>query len=758
MIRAALVLLALVSSLGYADKLVNLNADNQRLGVVVLIESPFGLLIEREELAAIKSISPAKLAALPAVAAAGCVDCIKLTDVGAVEEDHLRAGVALAVAPGLHKVTELFSGKPRETVAVQNGAAFILNYSVLARESDSQASRQAYILEPSVSLGPLGVLESGWIIGHESGVGSESYALDTKLTRYFVGPALSLQLGEVRSLQAYNQVGQSIIGIRLARDFSISPDISSSPMLSFYADVERPSTVSLFVNGQKRRQQEMQNPGEVRLTDYRPNASGRVAVVVTDITGSEKVIELDLYEDRDLLNPGQFDFAVTAGNFNSERFGLADAPVADGFVRIGLTHWLALGLSGTWADYTEEDPRSTTAQFGDDYWLARLGLTARLRGLGKIELSAAEHEDSFGSSQTSRAFWSNGFLMPNKMVLSMGGFFFNDEGLRSAAQENLSHKGYRMFGGLTASQWSVTANGYDIDDDKGIGGTVEYRLGKARISASVSDSEFSDPLYLLRFSYRFGKDVSAGLKSRYQEDNKQFESGAYVRASMWDRRVNFTADHAESVSYLDGVGPEPARSSLRVNIEAPIADIGLQYQSSAAEQVTSGLVTGSLLLDSSLNMRLSPRVSGRTGLLTVTSSEPDLPFKAGAEWMTTGAKGSAVVPISGFSRHVVQADVNGLPLGVYVDSDIQSVAVYPGQSARLHFDVVGIDVRIAIEQLAAGSSIVVGGNKQVYDGRHVNLQNVMPGLITIETEFGRFVADVPVGHIDNNVITAKPIK
>lgn len=751
--RAALVWLLVFGAVAaHADKLISLSVDGRNLGVVVLVETASGVLIERSALVGIRDIDARKLAALPGVSAQACLDCVRLSDIGELEEDRLRAQVSLSLSPQLRRPTELFgSGETARREALHSGAGFILNYSLLARAADGSAGQQALIVEPRLSLGPLGVLDAGWVVDHEAGAKSEWRRLDAKLTRYFVDSATSLQLGEVRSLQAFNQNGQAIIGARLARDFSIRPDIASSPALSFYTELERPSTVSLFVNGQQRRQQEIRQPGEVRLTDYRPAASGRVAVVVSDITGSEQVLELDLYQDRDLLNPGQVDFSVTAGQFNSEREGLASAPVVDGYFRVGLSHWLALGAATSWADY-QGDPGSL---FSGEYWMARLGLTGRLRGVGKFELSYGQHQDGMGSSDSTRLYWSNSFRVPGKLAMTVGGFFFDDEGLRSATQEDLSFKGYRAFGGVSSRRWTLSVNGYDINEIKGIGSTLEYRWGRARLSASVSDAQFSDPVYLLRFAYRFNGGSSGGLKSRYQEETRQFEHGAFVRASMWDSRLNVTADHAEAALRGDDVAPGVSRSSLRGSLDAGVADISMQYQNRGGEESVSGLVSGAVLLDSELNMQLSPRVSERHGVLTVSSSEPNLAFKVGGTSYHTGRDGAVVVPLSGFSKQVVSAQTNTLPLGVYVKNDLQALAVYPGQGARVHFEVLGLAVRVVLPGIEAGSMVSVDGKVLTYDGQYLPLSNQMPGALHIETAAGRYVATLSAGQVSTQLTIAR---
>ena len=95
----------MLSTSVHADKLVSLSVDGRSLGVVVLVETASGLLIERSALRDIRDLDTQKLAALPVVSAQGCQSCVRLRDLGRLEEDSLRARVTLSLSPQLRRPT-----------------------------------------------------------------------------------------------------------------------------------------------------------------------------------------------------------------------------------------------------------------------------------------------------------------------------------------------------------------------------------------------------------------------------------------------------------------------------------------------------------------------------------------------------------------------------------------------------------------------------------------------------------------------------
>lgn len=102
-------------------------------------------------------------------------------------------------------------------------------------------------------------------------------------------------------------------GVQWMRDFSLRPDIVTTPTPEVRQDIGLPSTVDLYVNGVQRYSTAV-DPGALRLTDL-PIVSGSnmVSVVVTDQAGRRTQLFLPLYSSTQLLARGMTIFNVDAG-------------------------------------------------------------------------------------------------------------------------------------------------------------------------------------------------------------------------------------------------------------------------------------------------------------------------------------------------------------------------------------------------------------------------------------------------------------
>jgi len=102
-------------------------------------------------------------------------------------------------------------------------------------------------------------------------------------------------------------------GVQWARNFSLRPDIVTSPVAKLSQDVAVPSTVDLFVNGIRSYSQAV-SPGTIRLDDL-PVATGSntVDMVITDQSGRRTEVSLPFYSSSQLLAAGMTDFDVEAG-------------------------------------------------------------------------------------------------------------------------------------------------------------------------------------------------------------------------------------------------------------------------------------------------------------------------------------------------------------------------------------------------------------------------------------------------------------
>lgn len=728
------------------DKIVELRINQESRGrVALLFSAPLGTLIERAELRG-RGIKDEFLDSLPSVPFTGCADCVVLESVGHFEEDRLSAVGQLTVAAADRPETVLFARPDRQRAPLQYGPAFTLNYAVLGRQPEEDRNSQAYVLEPALSLGPVGTLRGGWSISKIAGGPRTTRPLDLRFQRYFVGPALELEAGEIRTRRAFNDGGQALLGLVLSRDFSINPDLSRSPLLNFYTELETPSTVQLFVNGVQRRQQEIAQPGPVRLSDFPAEGSGRVNIVVTDAAGTEQVLSVDLYQDRDLLNPGQVDFSMGAGVLNSDIPGFRDAPLAEGFFRIGITHAMALGLSGTYARYRDEDRVESLPRLGAAYRLGRVGLTWRNRALGKLEVSYARHEDDRGSSDTVRTFVGRAQLLPGGSILNIGAVYFGDRGLRSVTQEDIGFEGFRVFAGINKGPATLVASGFRFGDVDGYSADLALQRGAGGIfGINVTDSSVAAPLFQLRLGWRFGRRAIVAATGRYDEATQVSEAGGVVRILDPQNRYGLAMGYSEPVGTPEEAPTEGRgrRYSAGADLRTEVGSARLDYRHADDITETSFNITGALLLDPQGQFALTRRLPDRSGLLRVSANRPGLRATVGGRDLQLGDSGEALVPISAFGAQRVRLAVEDLPLGEYLQSEARWVAVHPGQRATAEFRVQRFPVRVALPGVVAGTRVTWSGGGAVYDGQSVLVEDPPQGALILTASGARFEVVVP---------------
>jgi outer membrane usher protein len=102
-------------------------------------------------------------------------------------------------------------------------------------------------------------------------------------------------------------------GVQWMRDFSLRPDIVTTPTPEVRQDIGMPSTVDLFINGVQRYSAPVE-PGTLRLTDLPiVGGSNMVSVIVTDQAGRRTQLYLPLYSSTEMLAQGMTTFNVEAG-------------------------------------------------------------------------------------------------------------------------------------------------------------------------------------------------------------------------------------------------------------------------------------------------------------------------------------------------------------------------------------------------------------------------------------------------------------
>jgi outer membrane usher protein len=156
------------------------------------------------------------------------------------------------------------------------------------------------------------------------------------MTTVLVGDAISGSLGWTRS----SRMG----GVHVSRNFSLQPYRVTVPLASYVGETALPSTVDLYINGIREAQQQVA-PGRFQV-DSAPImiGSGRAQVVITDITGQQRVVDFSIYNDRQMLQAGLSDWSLRAGylrrGYGVESFAYSHDPAVSGSFRHGMSNAL----------------------------------------------------------------------------------------------------------------------------------------------------------------------------------------------------------------------------------------------------------------------------------------------------------------------------------------------------------------------------------------------------------------------------------
>lgn len=195
----------------------------------------------------------------------------------------------------------------------------------------------------------------------------------------------------VTAFQSY----QPIMGISVARNFSLQPYRVTEPAGQTSFVLQSPSRVDILVNGQRIRTLQL-DAGPYDISDF-PVADGSndVTLLITDATGRTEEKNFSLLSDQKLLRQGLHEYAYNIGIKSAPADRKikydTDSPVFSAFHRLGVTEALTAGAS------LQGD--SKTQQFG----LSAVTATA----IGTIGWeSALSHDENTGADAASRVSYS----------------------------------------------------------------------------------------------------------------------------------------------------------------------------------------------------------------------------------------------------------------------------------------------------------------------------------------------------------------
>jgi outer membrane usher protein FimD/PapC len=175
--------------------------------------------------------------------------------------------------------------------------------------------------------------------------------LDSQVQILFPQRRLTATAGDFIAAGGQSQRALRMGGVQIASDYSLRPDLVTSPLPSFTGQVAVPTGIDL-INGDQRYKLGEVQPGEFTVRNVPVNAGrGEVSVIVRDALGREVIQNARFYVSRNLLARNLSEFAVNAG-FVRRRYGVRSMDygplAASAYFRRGLSSRLTVEGTAEW--------------------------------------------------------------------------------------------------------------------------------------------------------------------------------------------------------------------------------------------------------------------------------------------------------------------------------------------------------------------------------------------------------------------------
>ena len=297
--------------------------------------------------------------------------------------DEARQRAVISAPSSAFETTHLNAAAPHHPSTTPASPGGFLDYQLSAQQIEGQTS--GGVLGEFGAFAGAGVLTNS-MVGRYDDSQQQLIRLDTTYTREFPGQLQTVSVGDAISDPGAWGNAVRFAGVRWSHDFTLRPDLVTTPLLTAGGTATVPSSVDVFVNNQLATSSQV--PAGPFVIDRLPTVTGTgdVNVVVRDALGREQVISQSFYTSPSLLAQGLTQYSVDVGSVRNNYALASDdygTTLAEGTYRQGITDYFTL---------------ETHAEYQADYAHAA-GLSAAL-GIGKVgvlSLTAANGGDSGGS-------------------------------------------------------------------------------------------------------------------------------------------------------------------------------------------------------------------------------------------------------------------------------------------------------------------------------------------------------------------------
>ena len=234
----------------------------------------------------------------------------------------------------------------QDMVSAQSDYGLVLNYSGYAAANAKLALNTPSFTGASINLDGRAFSNYG-VFQQTADVGTTTFAdfAATRLNTTWIYSnqkrAETYRLGDIVSGGLNWTRPVRLGGAQAQRNFTLRPDLITSPLTSLQGTAAVPSTLDVYLNGLKSYSQDIpEGPFEVsRLPVI--SSQGTARVVVTDPSGRQTSSEKPLYNAAMLLSPGFYDYAVDVGlarrSYGTRSFDYGSEPLAMASARYGIS-------------------------------------------------------------------------------------------------------------------------------------------------------------------------------------------------------------------------------------------------------------------------------------------------------------------------------------------------------------------------------------------------------------------------------------
>ncbi|WP_024910142.1 fimbria/pilus outer membrane usher protein [Chania multitudinisentens] len=227
----------------------------------------------------------------------------------------------------------------------QSNTGALLNYDIYASRADRNGNQLSVGNELRL-FSPYGYLSNSGLVNQRRSEGSSHYlCYDTTLGNFDEQHALSWRAGDLitNALTWSNSV--RLGGVQVSRDFSLRPDMVTYPLPQFSGEAAVPTTVDLFINGNRSASTQVR-PGPFTVSNM-PfiNGAGEATIITQDAQGRQVSLTLPFYASSTLLKPGLSDYSLAVGALRQD-YGIKNfsygTTAASGSYRYGINDYLTV--------------------------------------------------------------------------------------------------------------------------------------------------------------------------------------------------------------------------------------------------------------------------------------------------------------------------------------------------------------------------------------------------------------------------------